>query len=96
MFNVGIGEMVVILLVIFILFGPGALVDMARELGKLVRNFRKSIEEFGQEISSSDEKKNDEPKRTLTNSLFRLHRIFFQGRHKEKLRTKIQKLRTNF
>ena len=58
MFNVGIGELFVIFLVIFILFGPGALVDMARELGKLVRNFRKSIEEFGQEISSTDEKKN--------------------------------------
>ncbi len=63
MLNVGIGELVVIFLAILILFGPGALVDIARELGKLTRNFRKSVEGFSQEIASGDENKKDDFKK---------------------------------
>ena len=55
MFRVGMGELVVIFLAIFILFGPKALPDIARELGELVKNFKKSMKELNEEISSNDE-----------------------------------------
>ena len=43
MFRVGMGELIVIFLAIFILFGPKALPDIARELGEFVKNFKKSM-----------------------------------------------------
>ena len=55
MFRVGMGELIVILLAIFILFGPKALPDIARELGEFVKNFKKSMRELNEETSSNDE-----------------------------------------
>jgi TatA/E family protein of Tat protein translocase len=39
-FNVGVPEMMVILLVALLVFGPNKLPEMARNMGKMLRNFQ--------------------------------------------------------
>jgi sec-independent protein translocase protein TatB len=39
-FNVGVGEMMVVLLVALLVFGPNKLPEIARSMGKFLRNFQ--------------------------------------------------------
>ena len=43
--NIGIGELVILLVVILILFGPGKLPEVGKALGKAVGEFRRGIRE---------------------------------------------------
>ena len=43
MFGLGIGELVVILVIVMIIFGAGKLPDIGEGLGRGIRNFRKQI-----------------------------------------------------
>ena len=43
MFGMGIGELLVILVIVLILFGAGKLPDIGEGLGRGIRNFRKQI-----------------------------------------------------
>lgn len=43
--NIGLGELVILLLVILILFGPGKLPEVGKALGKAVGEFRRGIKE---------------------------------------------------
>ena len=45
MFGLGIGEMLVILVIILIIFGAGKLPELGEGLGKGIRNFRKAATE---------------------------------------------------
>jgi len=45
MFGFGIGEMLVILVIVLIIFGAGKLPDLGEGLGKGIRNFRKAVSE---------------------------------------------------
>jgi sec-independent protein translocase protein TatB len=45
MFGIGFGELLVVVLVIFLVNGPDRLPEMARKLGKLVREFKRVTEE---------------------------------------------------
>jgi sec-independent protein translocase protein TatA len=45
MFGLGIGEMVVILVIVLIIFGAGKLPELGEGLGKGIRNFRKAATE---------------------------------------------------
>jgi sec-independent protein translocase protein TatA len=45
MFGLGIGEMVVILVIVLIIFGAGKLPELGEGLGKGIRNFRKAAGE---------------------------------------------------
>jgi len=45
MFGLGIGEMLVILVIILIIFGAGKLPELGEGLGKGIRNFRKAASE---------------------------------------------------
>lgn len=45
MFGFGIGEMLVILVIVLIIFGAGKLPDLGEGLGKGIRNFRKAVGE---------------------------------------------------
>ena len=54
MFGIGIGELVVIFVVIFLLFGPKALPDIARGLGEAVRLLKKEINKINEEIPKED------------------------------------------
>ena len=50
MFDVGGGELILIVLVILLLFGPKSLPDLARSVGKGMRHVRKAQEDLTQQI----------------------------------------------
>jgi sec-independent protein translocase protein TatA len=43
MFGLGIGELLVILVIVMIIFGAGRLPEIGEGLGRGIRNFRKSV-----------------------------------------------------
>ena len=45
MFGLGIGELVVILVILLVVFGAGKLGDVGGDLGRAIRNFRKAMNE---------------------------------------------------
>ncbi len=55
MFGVGAPEMVVIGLLLLVVFGPGKLPGMARDLGRFVNEARRSVEEFKKDLVSEGE-----------------------------------------
>jgi len=58
MFKFGMGELVVILLIILLLFGASKLPEIARALGRSIKEFKKA----GKEIKSDIEEVTDEKK----------------------------------
>ena len=54
--NIGLAELVVLLVVILILFGPGKLPEVGKALGKAVGEFRRGIREG---IDDKDQTKTD-------------------------------------
>lgn len=66
--NLGVPEMVLILVVALLIFGPGKLPDAGKSLGKTIREFRASSREtFGDVTDTVKEVKEDihEARRTL-------------------------------
>ncbi len=51
--NIGLAELVVLLVVVLILFGPGKLPEVGKALGKAVGEFRRGIREGLDEKDSS-------------------------------------------
>jgi len=45
MFGMGIGELVVVLVIVLLVFGPGRLPEMMGDLGKAMREFQKGLSE---------------------------------------------------
>jgi sec-independent protein translocase protein TatA len=45
MFGIGMPEMIVILIVALVIFGPGKLPDLGNSIGKAIRGFKKAMEE---------------------------------------------------
>lgn len=60
MFGMGIGELLVILVIVLIIFGAGKLPEIGEGLGRGIRNFRKAVK-APDEIDITP-KKNDETK----------------------------------
>jgi sec-independent protein translocase protein TatA len=56
--DIGAPELIIILAVVLIIFGPGKLPDLGRTLGKSIREFRHSVqdvqEEAEQPVTPSD------------------------------------------
>ena len=59
MFNLGMGELLVILLIVLLLFGASRLPEIARALGKSVKEFKKAGKEIREEIGETSEDKKD-------------------------------------
>jgi sec-independent protein translocase protein TatA len=66
-FNPGVTELIIVLVVILLLFGPKKLPDLSRAIGKSIGEFRRGRQEVDEEIksvsedleeSTSDSKKN--------------------------------------
>lgn len=57
MFNIGMPELVVILVIVLIIFGAGKLPEIGSGLGKGIRNFKRSAKELNEEF---DEAKKEE------------------------------------
>ena len=50
MFGVGLQELVVIVLLLLVVFGPGKAVGRARDLGRFVNTARDQVEEFREDL----------------------------------------------
>ena len=46
MFGLGIGEVLIILVIAFLLFGPKQLPEVARQVGKAVKGFKDTAEDL--------------------------------------------------
>lgn len=60
MFKFGMGELVVILLIVLLLFGASRLPEIARALGKSIKEFKKAGKEIKddiEEVTKDEEKK---------------------------------------
>jgi sec-independent protein translocase protein TatA len=58
MFNLGFPELMVILVIALIVFGPGKMPELGNSLGKAIRGFKKAMSE--EEKDSADSKKPDQ------------------------------------
>ncbi|MCC6350788.1 MAG: twin-arginine translocase TatA/TatE family subunit [Candidatus Eisenbacteria bacterium] len=54
MFNFGGGEMLIVLLIVLLLFGPSQLPKMARGFGQAIREFKKAQREITDEIQREE------------------------------------------
>ncbi|MCL5031081.1 MAG: twin-arginine translocase TatA/TatE family subunit [Bacteroidetes bacterium] len=63
--NMGMGELLIILLVVLILFGSKKIPDLAQGLGKGIREFKKAMRDVQEDIKIPDnnEKKSDTEKK---------------------------------
>ncbi len=55
MFGLGTGEVVLIVIVAFILFGPQKLPEIARGLGRAIRRFKEETTKMTEEVKKSTE-----------------------------------------
>ena len=60
-FGIGIGELILILLIAFLVFGPGKLPEIAKGLGKAVRQFSKYTSGFTDDLRNEFEKELNAP-----------------------------------
>jgi len=59
MFGLGVGELLIILVIVLIIFGAGKLPEIGEGLGKGIRNFRKAVKS-PDEIDVTPEQKTGE------------------------------------
>jgi sec-independent protein translocase protein TatA len=50
MFGLGIGEVLIILVIAFLLFGPKQLPEVARQVGKAVKGFKETAEDLRKSV----------------------------------------------
>ncbi len=62
MFGIGVPELIVILVIALIIFGPGKLPEIGSALGKGIRDFKKAFEGGEEEIKKVDQKAEAEAK----------------------------------
>jgi sec-independent protein translocase protein TatA len=60
MFGFGMPELVIVLGIMLVVFGPGKLPQVGASLGGAIRSFKKASEEEPKEISSQEEGKNEQ------------------------------------
>lgn len=53
MFNLGPTELILILVVALVIFGPGKLPELGKSMGKAINEFKKSSREIQKEITDS-------------------------------------------
>lgn len=63
--NMGMGELLVILVVVLLLFGSKKIPEIAQGLGKGIREFKKSMKEVEESITITDKDKPDETKKEI-------------------------------
>jgi sec-independent protein translocase protein TatA len=63
MFNIGTGELILIIVVIIILFGAKKIPELAQGVGKGLKEFKKAMKDVETEIKSVDTEKKDEEKK---------------------------------
>jgi len=66
MFNIGLPELLIIVAIALIVFGPNKLPELAKAFGRAMREFKKATEEV-KESFEAETKELEEYKHTLTN-----------------------------
>ena len=62
MFSIGTTELILILVLVLILFGPGKLPEIGKSLGKALSEFKKAKDDFVDEFNTSQNKDNEQQK----------------------------------
>lgn len=62
MFGIGMQELVIILILALIIFGPGKLPDVGKAIGKSIREFKTASKDITDDITGDNEKKDEEKK----------------------------------
>ena len=60
MFGFGMPELIVILVILLVVFGPGKIPQLGASLGGAIRNFKKASEEDGKLINPEEDEKKDQ------------------------------------
>jgi sec-independent protein translocase protein TatA len=55
--DIGIPELLVILAIVIVLFGPSRIAGVGRSLGEAIRGFRQALRDDGEHPSPSEERK---------------------------------------
>jgi sec-independent protein translocase protein TatA len=66
LFNIGPAEMIVILVIALIVFGPKRLPEIGRTVGKGLREFRRASQDIREEFESSMQDEEDKPAAELS------------------------------
>ena len=62
MAGIGMPELMVILVIALIIFGPGKLPELGSSLGKAIRGFKKSMQDTEKELTVNETKKIEDKK----------------------------------
>ena len=62
MFHPGFSELLIIMIIVFIIFGAGKLPQLGEGLGKGIRNFRSAIKQSPKEIEGPDPSEEEKAK----------------------------------
>ncbi len=62
MFGIGVPELILILIIGLVVFGPGKLPEVGRAVGKSIREFKKATTAVTEEINAAPEKPRQEAK----------------------------------
>ena len=62
MFGIGVPELILILIIGLVVFGPGKLPEVGRAVGKSIREFKKATTAVTEELEASPEKPHREAK----------------------------------
>ncbi|OGU08010.1 MAG: TatA/E family twin-arginine translocation protein [Geobacteraceae bacterium GWC2_58_44] len=60
MFGFGMPELIVILVILLVIFGPGKLPQLGASLGGAIRSFKKAAEEEPKVINPEEDEKKDQ------------------------------------
>lgn len=60
-FGMGIGEILLVLVVALIVWGPGRIAEIGKTMGKMVHNLKKATSDLTAQITSETEDKEKEP-----------------------------------
>ncbi len=62
MFGIGVPELILILIIGLVIFGPGKLPEVGRAVGKSIREFKKATTAVTEELNTAPEKPRHEAK----------------------------------
>lgn len=68
-FGIGLPEMILIMLVALLIFGPKKLPEIGRSMGKAIKGFQDASREFESEFKRESDRLEQEPATTKTSSI---------------------------